>query len=191
MTETGEFVKAGHRVSVGMPEHGTYPSSMVLRITGITSRQLNYWHDIGLVESSVVSASGSGSRRLYSFADIAMFTIAKRLLDTGVALNNIGAVIDHLAARNLHELTDITLFCDGATVHAAPSAGGLPEALLGGNGFFGITIGALIHELRNALVEALTDPSPSGRARRRNDPRTGRWVWEKCDATTTYHSLED
>ena len=51
---------------------------------GITYRQLDYWARTGLVEPSVRAAHGSGSQRLYSFRDILVLKVVKRLLDTGV-----------------------------------------------------------------------------------------------------------
>ena len=56
---------------------------------GITYRQLDYWARTGLVEPSVRPAHGSGSQRLYSFRDILLLKVVKRLLDTGVSLQNI------------------------------------------------------------------------------------------------------
>ena len=56
---------------------------------GISYRQLDYWARTGLVEPGVRGAAGSGSQRLYSFRDILVLKIVKRLLDTGVSLQNI------------------------------------------------------------------------------------------------------
>src|ERR1700689_1046096 len=53
---------------------------------GITYRQLDYWARTGLVEPSVRAAQGSGSQRLYSFRDILVLKVVKRLLDTGISL---------------------------------------------------------------------------------------------------------
>src|SRR5581483_6074513 len=52
---------------------------------GITYRQLDYWARTGLVEPSVRAAHGSGTQRLYSFRDILVLKIVKRLLDAGVS----------------------------------------------------------------------------------------------------------
>jgi len=49
---------------------------------GITYRQLDYWARTELVAPSIKSAAGSGSQRLYSFRDILVLKIVKRLLDT-------------------------------------------------------------------------------------------------------------
>src|ERR1700760_4650433 len=66
---------------------------------GITYRQLDYWARTGLVEPSVRSAHGSGSQRLYSFRDILVLKVVKRLLDTGISLQQIRAAVQHLRDR--------------------------------------------------------------------------------------------
>ena len=53
---------------------------------GISYRQLDYWARTELVVPGVRGAAGSGSQRLYSFRDILVLKIVKRLLDTGVSL---------------------------------------------------------------------------------------------------------
>lgn len=62
---------------------------MVCGVVGITSRQVNYWDKTGIVKPSVVQASGSGSRRLYSFVDLVQFKVAKFLKDAGLSLQKI------------------------------------------------------------------------------------------------------
>ena len=65
----------------------------------ITYRQLDYWARTGLVEPSVRPATGSGTQRLYGFRDILVLKVVKRLLDTGVSLQNIRTAVEHLRAR--------------------------------------------------------------------------------------------
>ena len=71
---------------------------------GITYRQLDYWARTGLVVPSIRSATGSGSQRLYSFKDILVLKVVKRLLDTGVSLQNIRTAVDHLRERGADDL---------------------------------------------------------------------------------------
>jgi DNA-binding transcriptional MerR regulator len=71
---------------------------------GISYRQLDYWARTELVVPSVQSATGSGSQRLYSFNDILVLKIVKRLLDTGVSLQNIRSAVEHLRNRGQVEL---------------------------------------------------------------------------------------
>ena len=69
-----------------MPADVGYRGPIACSAAGITYRQLDYWARTGLVEPSIRTAHGSGSQRLYSFRDILVLKVVKRLLDTGVSL---------------------------------------------------------------------------------------------------------
>ena len=71
---------------------------------GITYRQLDYWARTGLVEPSVRAAHGSGSQRLYSFRDILVLNVVKRLHDTGKTLQQIRAADQHKLDRASDDL---------------------------------------------------------------------------------------
>lgn len=94
-----------------------YRGPSACQIAGITYRQLDYWARTSLVVPSIRSAAGSGSQRLYSFKDILVLKIVKRLLDTGISLHNIRVAVDHLRQRGVQDLANITLFSDGTTVY--------------------------------------------------------------------------
>ena len=120
---------------------------------GITYRQLDYWARTGLVAPSVRSATGSGTQRLYSFRDILVLKVVKRLLDTGVSLQNIRKAVDHLRQRGVKELANVTLFSDGATVYECTSAEEVVDLLAGGQGVFGIAVSGALRELSGELAE--------------------------------------
>src|SRR6201995_5140978 len=103
-----------------------YRGAAACQIAGITYRQLDYWARTGLVAPSIRTAHGSGSQRLYSFKDILVLKVVKRLLDTGVSLQNIRVAVDHLRRRGVADLAKITLFSDGNTVYecTSPEEGG-------------------------------------------------------------------
>jgi len=65
-----------------------YRGPAACQIAGITYRQLDYWARTGLVAPSVRDAAGSGSQRLYSFRDILLLKVIKRLLDAGISLQH-------------------------------------------------------------------------------------------------------
>ena len=71
---------------------------------GISYRQLDYWARTGLVVPSVRDASGSGTQRLYSFRDIVVLKVVKRLLDAGVSLQNIRKAIETLRSWGVDDL---------------------------------------------------------------------------------------
>src|ERR1700759_4644134 len=114
---------------------------------GITYRQLDYWARTGLVEPSVRSAHGSGSQRLYSFRDILVLKVVKRLLDTGISLQQIRAAVQHLRDRGTDDLAQVTLMSDGVTVYECTSADEVVDLLQGGQGVFGIALGRVGQEV--------------------------------------------
>jgi DNA-binding transcriptional MerR regulator len=120
---------------------------------GITYRQLDYWARTGLVAPSVRTATGSGTQRLYSFRDILVLKVVKRLLDTGVSLQNIRRAVDHLRTRGVKDLANITLLSDGATVYECTSAEEVVDLLAGGQGVFGIAVSGALRELSGELAE--------------------------------------
>jgi DNA-binding transcriptional MerR regulator len=130
-----------------------YRGPNVCKIVGITYRQLDYWATTGLVKPSVRDAEGSGSQRLYSFDDIVMLRIVKRLLDTGVSLQRIRAAVEYVRERGL-DLRRVTLMSDGNTVYAADDNREIIDILNRGQGVFAIAIEPLYDELE-AEVAAL------------------------------------
>jgi DNA-binding transcriptional MerR regulator len=120
---------------------------------GISYRQLDYWARTGLVEPSVRPAHGSGTQRLYSFRDILMLKVVKRLLDTGVSLQNIRAAVSTLRERGVADLTQITLMSDGTTVYECTSPDEVIDLVQGGQGVFGIAVGRVVREVEGSLAE--------------------------------------
>ncbi|MEC4019869.1 MerR family transcriptional regulator [Streptomyces sp. H27-D2] len=120
---------------------------------GITYRQLDYWARTGLVGPSVRPAYGSGSQRLYGFRDVVVLKIVKRLLDTGVSLQNIRTAVQHLRSRGLADLTQMTLMSDGATVYECSSPNEVVDLLQGGQGVFGIAVGVVWRDVEGALSQ--------------------------------------
>jgi DNA-binding transcriptional MerR regulator len=120
---------------------------------GITYRQLDYWARTALVEPSVRAAHGSGSQRLYSFRDICVLKVVKRLLDTGISLQQIRAAVIHLRDRGTEDLARLTLMSDGVTVYECTSADEVVDLLAGGQGVFGIALGRVWKEVDGTLAE--------------------------------------
>ena len=125
---------------------------------GISYRQLDYWARTGLVVPSVRDASGSGTQRLYSFRDMVVLKVVKRLLDAGVSLQNIRKAIETLRSRGAEDLAGITLISDGTTVYECRSPEEVVDLLQGGQGVFGIAISGAFKEIQGSLAR------PAGRA---------------------------
>jgi DNA-binding transcriptional MerR regulator len=132
------------------PEIG-YRGATACFAAGISYRQLDYWARTGLVEPSIRGAAGSGSQRLYGFRDILVLKIVKRLLDTGVSLQNIRTAVEHLRSTGISDLERITLMSDGASIYECTSADDIVDLLQGGQGVFGIAIGKVWTEVEGSL----------------------------------------
>jgi DNA-binding transcriptional MerR regulator len=130
-----------------------YRGSAACQIAGITYRQLDYWARTGLVVPSIRGASGSGSQRLYSFKDVLVLKVVKRLLDTGVSLQNIRLAVEHLRRHGVHDLARITLFSDGTTVYECTSPEEVVDLLQGGQGVFGIAVSGAMREIAGSISQ--------------------------------------
>ncbi|HET7684045.1 MAG TPA: MerR family transcriptional regulator [Marmoricola sp.] len=136
-----------------LPSDLGYRGPTACNAAGITYRQLDYWARTGLVEPTVRSATGSGTQRLYSFRDILLLKVIKRLLDAGVSLQQIRQAVAHLRARGTDDLTRVTLMSDGATVYECTSNDEVIDLLQGGQGVFGIAIGGVWREIEGSLAD--------------------------------------
>ena len=136
-----------------LPADVGYRGPTACSAAGITYRQLDYWARTGLVEPTIRPASGSGTQRLYSFRDILVLKIVKRLLDAGVSLQQIRKAVEHLADRGVQDLTQIMLMSDGASVYECTSSDEVVDLLAGGQGVFGIAVGRVWQEVEGSLAE--------------------------------------
>ncbi len=149
-----------------LPQDAGYRGPTACNAAGITYRQLDYWARTGLVEPSVRGAHGSGTQRLYSFRDILLLKVIKRLLDAGISLQQIRTAVHHLRTRGTDDLTRVTLMSDGASVYECTSNDEVIDLLQGGQGVFGIAIGGVWREIEGSLAElpserAINDDSSS------------------------------
>jgi DNA-binding transcriptional MerR regulator len=134
---------------------------------GITYRQLDYWARTELLVPSVRPAAGSGTQRLYSFRDILVLKVIKRLLEVGISLHNIRSAVEHLRSRGVADLAQITLMSDGSTVYECTSADEVVDLLQGGQGVFGIAVGRVVRQVEGdlaALPSAKADEEASAAA---------------------------
>ncbi|WP_308191535.1 MerR family transcriptional regulator [Gordonia liuliyuniae] len=156
-------------IAPGLFPNDTVPDELVgyrvptaCQIAGITYRQLDYWARTQLVVPSIRGAGGSGTQRLYSFKDILVLKIVKRLLDTGISLQNIRVAVDHLRRRGVEDLARITLFSDGTTVYECTSAEEVVDLLQGGQGVFGIAVSGAMRELTGTIADFPAERADGG-----------------------------
>lgn len=156
----------------GMPqldENSGYRGAVAARAAGISYRQLDYWARTALVEPTVRGAAGSGSQRLYGFRDILVLKLVKRLLDTGISLQQIRTAVNQLRESGVNDLAQTTLMSDGASVYLCTSNDEVIDLVSRGQGVFGIAVGKVLREVETTLVELDThpgDPSDELAARR-------------------------
>jgi len=149
--EADEALGTSRDADAGSADVG-YRGPTACAAAGITYRQLDYWARTALVEPSVQAAHGSGSQRLYSFRDILVLKVVKRLLDTGISLQQIRAAVQHLRDRGSDDLAQVTLMSDGVSVYECTSADEVVDLLQGGQGVFGIALGRVWREVEGDLA---------------------------------------
>ncbi|XVV17677.1 MerR family transcriptional regulator [Actinoplanes sp. CA-131856] len=144
---------AGEDGSVG------YRGVTACHAVGISYRQLDYWARTSLVVPSIRGASGAGTDRLYSFRDLVVLKVVKRLLDAGVSLQNVRRAIEALRSREIEDLANLTLISDGSTVYECRSSEEVVDLLQGGQGVFGIALYGTLKEIQGSLVHLSAEPA--------------------------------
>lgn len=136
-----------------LPDDLGFRGPVACRAADITYRQLDYWARTGLVVPEVRTAGGSGTQRLYSFRDLLILKVIKRLIDAGISLQQIRTAIEHLRARGVEDLTQVTLMSDGISVYECTSDDQVVDLLRGGQGMFGIALGGVWRDIEGTLQE--------------------------------------
>jgi DNA-binding transcriptional MerR regulator len=153
----GDEVLAIHSDDVG------YRGPTACAAAGITYRQLDYWARTGLLEPSVQAAHGPGSQQLYSFRDICVLKVIKRLLDNDISLRQIRTAVEHLRVYGADDLARLTLMSDGTSLFECTTTDEVVDLLADGRGTFGIALGRIWREVDGTLME-LPSESDDGAA---------------------------
>jgi DNA-binding transcriptional MerR regulator len=160
----------------GMPDlddSAGYRGAVAARAAGISYRQLDYWARTGLVEPTVRGAAGSGSQRLYGFRDILVLKLVKRLLDTGISLQQIRVAVNQLRESGINDLAQTTLMSDGASVYLCTSNDEVIDLVSRGQGVFGIAVGKVLREVETSLtdIESVKGEDPMDELAKRRSVR--------------------
>jgi len=158
------------RIAAG-PADG-FRGAQVCAVVGITYRQLDYWARTGLLRPSITDASGSGSKRRYSYNDVVELKVIKRLLDAGLKLQQARQAVECLRGDLGVDLASAQLvLADGRSI-LATSGGELVDLLAGGQGVFNVLpLSGVVSELEAAIVElTATDRAPADGARDERHP---------------------
>ena len=90
-----------------------YSGRRAAEIVGITYRQLDYWARTDLIRPSLVDASGSGSRRRYSYRDLLELKVVKNLLDAGIRLEAVRGAFTYLREHLGEDVASVNLVISG------------------------------------------------------------------------------
>lgn len=135
----------------GMAHPQGYSAKFTADVVGITYRQLDYWARTELIAPSLVQASGSGSRRLYSYDDLVRLKVIKRLLDNGIKLEKVRAIFDYVRNELGEDISSANLVIDGANAAIVRSQDDLIDALQRGQGV--LPLSNIGREVDAAIVE--------------------------------------
>ena len=115
-----------------------YPGKRAAEIAGITYRQLDYWARTDLVMPSLARATGSGSRRLYSYRDLLELRAVKSLLDAGIRLDLVREVFAYLTDQLDEDVTRVNLVISGSSVMVRTGEEEIVDLLRNGQGVLNI-----------------------------------------------------
>ncbi len=93
-----------------------YSGTQTAKVVGISYRQLDYWARTDLVRPSLSDAHGSGSRRVYSYNDLLELKAIKKLLDSGIKLEQVRKVFVFLREHVSTDIAAAHIVIDGGSV---------------------------------------------------------------------------
>jgi DNA-binding transcriptional MerR regulator/predicted RNase H-like HicB family nuclease len=126
----------------------------VLKLTGITYRNLDYWARTGLVRSSIKQASGRGSRRVYAFEDLVALRMVRRLRDAGVPLQAIRRAVRYLQGRGDRPLSRFALIGEGKRIVALTDD---PRRMIDATGGGQVVIAIDVAPIRRTLQSSVSE----------------------------------
>jgi len=99
---------------------------------------------------SLQQARGSGTQRLYSFADLIQLKVVKRLIDAGMDVKRIRRAFSELSHQDGSwnwEDGGVTLISDGTSIYALKSPEEIIDIFKRGQAVLGMTLGPLVDEI--------------------------------------------
>lgn len=131
-----------------------YSGKSAAEIVGITYRQLDYWARTDLIRPSLADASGSGSRRKYSYRNLLELKVIKNLLDAGIRLEQVREVFAYLRDELGEDIAAANLVVNGAQPMLVRSSEEVIDLLQNGQGVLNILpLSGVVDELDEAIIE--------------------------------------
>ena len=143
-----------------------YSGTQTAKVVGISYRQLDYWARTDLIRPSLSDASGSGSRRKYSYNDLLELKTIKKLLDAGIKLEQVRKVFTYLREELATDIAAAHIVIEGGSVMLCQDDE-LIDVLQRGQGVLNVlSIGGVKDELEADLAP-LEDAFETDAAQRR------------------------
>jgi len=143
-----------------------YSGTQTAKVVGISYRQLDYWARTDLIRPSLSDATGSGSRRRYSYNDLLELKAIKKLLDSGIKLEQVRKVFEYLREHVTTDIAAAHIVIDGGSVMLC-DGDQLVDVLKNGQGVLNVlSLGGVRDELEADL--APLDVTPTELAARRH-----------------------
>ena len=137
-----------------MAEQG-FSGKRTAEIVDITYRQLDYWARTDLVQPSLAQATGSGSRRQYSYRDLLELKVIKSLLDAGIRLEQVRKVFTYMREQLGEDVASANLVIDGSNSVLVNTGEELIDLLQNGQGVLNVLPLAGVKEEVDARIVSL------------------------------------
>jgi len=140
-----------------------FSGNRAAEIVGITYRQLDYWARTDLVRPSLSDATGSGSRRRYSYTDLLELRVIKSLLDAGIKLENVREVFAYLREHLDQDISSANLVIQGNSSVVISDDGQLIDLVRHGQGVLNILPLGGVRDEMDARIDRLRPRSAARR----------------------------
>lgn len=141
--------------------HEGFSGTQAAKVVGITYRQLDYWARTDLIRPSLSDASGSGSRRRYSYNDLLELRVIKTLIDAGIKLESVRDVFRYLREHMKADIASAHLVISGHSVVLASDGSELIDVLNNGQGVLNVLSLAGVKDEVDAQLVPLSDGTGS------------------------------
>ena len=128
-----------------------FTSAETSKITGLSTRRLQYWDKTDLAHPSILKATGQGSRRLYSKQDLFQLRVVKRIIDSGISVQSVRRSLAFLRKllNGKHSLEDLILVSDGYSIYAYRDDDTILDTLHAGQTILRLALGELLAEIKS------------------------------------------
>ncbi len=153
-----------------MSEQEGFSGKRAAEIVGISYRQLDYWARTDLVRPSLATASGSGSRRRYSYRDLLELKVIKSLLDAGMKLESVRTAFSYIRDQLGADIVTANLVVSGSTSAVVHHDDELIDVVRRGQGVLQLLP---LAGVKNEIDAAIYEMFPEQGTLQLNDAETG------------------